>query len=248
MSSDKLENTKNGHWVKCVECGEIIYSGELSRNLRVCPKCGYCFPLDPADRIAALVDEGSLNKFGTQNHQITQSESQNCDWAIVAGEAILADHDLIIAAVNLGFTNRRISQPVCEMLIKATTQAIDQSLPLLVIYTDDEGAGTRNGGFLPDQTLGINAALSRLAREKILYISTLACPNSHSRFPGFACVADIVIAELKAPENTRNSSLAALEENAQPSSKALFRNGMVDMTIPRKKLRDTLTDILDFFC
>ena len=32
-----------GLWVKCSSCKEIIYSKELERNDRICPKCGFHF-------------------------------------------------------------------------------------------------------------------------------------------------------------------------------------------------------------
>ena len=32
-------------WVKCPRCRELLYSKELERNARVCPKCAYHFLL-----------------------------------------------------------------------------------------------------------------------------------------------------------------------------------------------------------
>ena len=47
-------------WIKCPKCGELIYSRELERNDRVCPKCAYHFRLRARERIAQLADPGSF--------------------------------------------------------------------------------------------------------------------------------------------------------------------------------------------
>src|SRR4051812_6581985 len=46
-----------GLWVKCEGCKEIIYSRDLDRNLKVCPKCGYHFRIDARARVSLLLDD-----------------------------------------------------------------------------------------------------------------------------------------------------------------------------------------------
>src|SRR4028118_248788 len=46
-----------GLWVQCEGCKEVIYSRDLDRNLRVCPRCGYHLRIDARTRIALLLDE-----------------------------------------------------------------------------------------------------------------------------------------------------------------------------------------------
>ena len=43
-----------GLWVKCNNCGEIVYKKEIERNLEVCPKCTYHFRISAEDRINIL--------------------------------------------------------------------------------------------------------------------------------------------------------------------------------------------------
>ena len=229
-SNDQRDDSNGNYWTKCDRCGEIIYNGELNRNFRLCPKCNYCFPMDPADRIATLIDEGSLVSYDSDD-QKTDGEN----W-IIAGEATLSGHGLIVAAANLGFENQSTGLLVCEGIVRAANQAVDGGLPLLLICTDSNG----DRAFLP--ALSISAAISRLAREKLLYISVLSCPGPLSGFPGFTCVADIVIAESSAASGSQTG------QNSTPAAETLFQNGMADMIVPRKELQHTLTDILNFFC
>src|SRR5436305_9302899 len=46
-----------GLWVKCEGCKEIVYSRDLDRNLKVCPKCGYHFRIDARARVSLLLDD-----------------------------------------------------------------------------------------------------------------------------------------------------------------------------------------------
>src|SRR5512139_4298847 len=46
-----------GLWTRCDGCREIIYSKELEKNLRICPKCGHHFRIDIDARLRLLLDE-----------------------------------------------------------------------------------------------------------------------------------------------------------------------------------------------
>ncbi len=234
MSFDDRRDDANGnYWTKCGRCGEIIYNGELNRNFRFCPKCDYCFPMGPADRIATLIDEGSLVSCDADDQN---AHAEN--W-IIAGEATLSGHRLIVAAANFG-SDQSASLFVCEGIIGAANQAVDGRLPLLLICTDS----SEERAFFP--TLSVNASISRLSREKLLYISVLACPNLLNSFPGYACVADIVIAESSSAEVVRSGSQTSQDQDQV--AQTLLQNGMADMIVPRKDMQNTLTDILSFFC
>ena len=238
------------HWVKCAECGEVIYDGELNRNLRICPKCNHHFPLEPAQRISLLIDEASLIQNDVNADAIPSPicpDKENCERAIITGTVKLAGNNLVVAAVDLSFRDRATGLFVCSSIINAVSQAVDQHLPLLLICTNNNGARGQNRAFLPGQMLSTNAAISRLLREKLLYISVLAHSESQSHFPGFAYVADIVITESKVPATSRSSRQSSQNGTAQ-AAQTTFQNGMVDIVIPRIELKHTLADILNFFC
>ena len=244
MFSNKRKDIPDGLWTKCSECGEIIYNGELSRNLRICSRCNYYFPLEPAARVALLADEGSLVQYDIDSQQVTCPDKEACKRAIIAGEARLSSHRLVIAAVNSGPTDGDTSLFACEGIVRAVNRAADQHLPLLMIYTNGNGAG--NSMFLPAQTLSVSAAMSRLDKEKLLYISVLAHSNSHGHFPGFACIADIVIAESNAPANPNSNQTT--QNGTSQAAQTLLQNGIADMIVSRTELKHTLTDVLNFFC
>ena len=254
QSSNKRRAIPDGTWIKCSDCGEIIYNGELSRNLRICPKCDFYFPLEPAKRIALLVDKGSFARYNTDCQPPTCLDGENCDRTVITGEATLSGHRLVIAAINFytytthpTLASEAIGLFVCGKIVRTVAQAADQRLPLLLISTNSIEAQLQNDMFPSARILSISAAMGRLAREKIAYISILANSNSHGYFPGFAYVADIVIAESNTQRTLRSGRLAGRGGTSQ-AVQTLFQNGMVDMIVSRRELKHILIDTLNFLC
>ena len=53
--------TKTGDiWVECKGCKEQIYTAEIDRNFKVCPKCDHHFRISAAERIQLLVNPDSF--------------------------------------------------------------------------------------------------------------------------------------------------------------------------------------------
>src|SRR5512137_800691 len=50
-------------WMKCKSCNEIIYRKVIERNLQVCPKCNYHFPIPARRRIECVADPGSFLEY-----------------------------------------------------------------------------------------------------------------------------------------------------------------------------------------
>src|SRR3989339_1083383 len=49
-------------WVKCDRCNEIVFTRELEKRLRVCPKCSNHFAMDGERYIEILTDENSWSE------------------------------------------------------------------------------------------------------------------------------------------------------------------------------------------
>jgi len=55
----------DGLWIKCENCGEIIFRRELQKNFSVCQKCRYHFRINSREYIEILIDPGSFREFNT---------------------------------------------------------------------------------------------------------------------------------------------------------------------------------------
>jgi acetyl-CoA carboxylase carboxyl transferase subunit beta len=228
----------NGIWAKCPECNEIIYNGELDKNLRVCRRCSYYFPMEPYTRISFLVDDGSF-------HIFEDVVSNSCDRVVMSGKARLSAHHLAILAVNLDSQYNIDDIFISKQIINTISHAIKQKLPLLAIYTIANE--TENRERFSGQKLSISAVISKLSKENLPYISVLSQATGDSNFPAFAYVADIVIAESNFPGTSHTGSRIGRRES-ESATNLLFQSGVVDMVVSREELKGRIIDILGFFC
>ncbi len=49
-------------WEKCPGCSTMLFKRELDENLNVCRACGFHLKLDPARRLASLLDDGDYKE------------------------------------------------------------------------------------------------------------------------------------------------------------------------------------------
>lgn len=104
------------------------------------------------------------------------------------------------------------------------------------------GARMQEGLLSLMQMAKTNAALTRLAKAKLPYISVLTDPTMGGVSASFAFVGDIVIAEPKAligfagPRVIENTVREKLPEGFQ-RAEFLMQKGAVDMIMDRRELR-----------
>ena len=235
-TNNKRKDIPDGIWEKCPECSEIIYSGELDRNLRICRRCSYYFPIEPSTRISLIVDEGSFHSYNDVAYP-----DENCNRIIESGKARLSDHNLVIMAFNIFKTD---SVFVTEKIISTISHAVEQKLPLLAIYTT---AGKTENIHFPAQTLNVASHINRLSKEKLLYVSILSQSDPDTNFPAFAYSADIAIAESNTLGTSHTGSRIG-RRDADRAIQLLFKRGAVDMIVSRENLKSNLSDIITFFC
>ena len=236
--NNKRKDIPDGIWAKCPECSEIIYNGELDRNLRICRRCRYYFPIEPSARISLIADEKSFRIY----NDVPCPNKEKCNSTIMSGKARLSDYNLVIMALNLSCKADSIF--ITEKIVKTISHAIELKLPLLAIYTVTDKEGEV---YSPAQTLNVAANISKLSKDKLLYISVLSQSGPNSYFLPFSFSADVVIAESNSLGISHTGSRIG-RRDADRAIQSLFQNGVVDVIVSREELKNKLTDILDFFC
>jgi acetyl-CoA carboxylase carboxyl transferase subunit beta len=255
----------DGLWTKCSKCGEILFSKDLEKNLRVCRKCGYHYKLSARERIAVTADEGTFEEFAAEvvscnplgfpeyEAKIEKGKAATgYTEAIVIGTAKIGDLPVVLGVVDFGFMGGSMGSAYGEKVVRAAEAAIKKRLPL-IFFLSSGGARMQEGILSLMQMAKTNAAIAQLNKKGILYVTVLTDPTTAGVHASFASVGDIIIAEPAALigfAGERVAAQAGVIHRPDNFQRAEFQleNGMVDMIVARKDMKPTLVSILKFCC
>jgi acetyl-CoA carboxylase carboxyl transferase subunit beta len=253
-----------GLWVKCEGCREIIYSRELERNLRICPKCGYHFRIDAQARIDLLLDEGTAEEHfsgvrptdplgftDTKPYKDRLKEYQDrvgANDAVVVVSGRLAENPVVLAVMDYSFMGGSMGSVVGEKITRAAELALARRVPLVVVSASG-GARMQEGVLSLMQMAKISAALARLRDAGIAYLSVLTDPTTGGVTASFAMLGDLNIAEPGAligfagPRVIEQTIGQELPEGFQ-RSEFLLQHGFLDLVVERPELKAALARAL----
>src|SRR5579862_9788352 len=257
---EKASRVPEGLWVKCPSCGHVIYSKEFQASLQVCPKCAHHFRLSATDRLKMLFDNGEwaeidaglrsldpLEFTGTKAYR-TQLDaaiaSTGLNDAIIVGTGTLDGMPLVIAAMEYAFIAGSMGVVVGERLTRAVERGLADRWPVIVVSCSG-GARMMEGALSLMQMAKISAALARLDRAGLPYISVLTDPTTGGVTASFAMLGDLNIAEPKAligfagPRVIEETIRQKLPEGFQ-RSEFLLEHGFIDAIVDRRALKTTL--------
>lgn len=256
-----------GLWVKCEGCREVVYSKELERNLKICPKCGYHFRIDAWERISLLLDDESpverfqgvspgdpLHFSDTKRYadrlKAYQSSVGVRDAVIVVEGKLLAI-PVVLAVMDYRFMGGSMGSVVGEKITRAAELAAEKKKPLIVVSASG-GARMQEGVLSLMQMAKISAALARLREARQPYLSILTDPTTGGVTASFAMLGDLNVAEPGAligfagPRVIEQTIRQSLPEGFQ-RSEFLLDHGFLDLVIPRAELKATLARCLRHF-
>ena len=253
-----------GLWVKCPSCDKVLYKTDLEGNLNVCPKCGHHHRIDARARLNGFLDDEGRYEIGQEVLPVdalkfkdskkyperlkeAMEATGETDALVVMGGSVLSI-PLVAAAFEFDFMGGSMGSVVGERFVRGVETAIEQKVPF-VCFTATGGARMQEGLLSLMQMAKTNAALTRLGKAKLPYISVLTDPTMGGVSAGFAFVGDVVIAEPKAligfagPRVIENTVREKLPEGFQ-RSEFLIEKGALDMIVDRRELRQTVARLL----
>lgn len=268
----KIQQTKpserrtvpEGLWVKCASCETVLYKTDLEGNLNVCPKCGHHHRIDARARLNGFLDDEGRYEIGQEVLPVDAlkfkdskkyperlkeaMEATGETDALVCMGGSVKSIPLVAAAFEFDFMGGSMGSVVGERFVRGVETAIEQKVPF-VCFTATGGARMQEGLLSLMQMAKTNAALTRLGKAKLPYISVLTDPTMGGVSAGFAFVGDVVIAEPKAligfagPRVIENTVREKLPEGFQ-RSEFLIEKGALDMIVDRRELRETVARLL----
>ncbi len=262
--SRERSTVPEGLWLRCDGCREIVYSKELERNLRICPKCGYHFRIDAPARIALLLDEAQrknlfdevvpadpLGFADTKRYADRLKAYQKALGvadAVVVVSGTIEKIPVLLAVMDYRFMGGSMGSVVGEKLTRAAAPARDRKRPLVIVSASG-GARMQEGILSLMQMAKISAALARLRDAAVPYISVLTDPTTGGVTASFAMLGDLNIAEPGAligfagPRVIEQTIRQSLPEGFQ-RSEFLLEHGFLDLVVPRPELKSTLARCL----
>jgi acetyl-CoA carboxylase carboxyl transferase subunit beta len=264
--ADKSSKIPEGLWVKCPSCSQVIYNKDLAANLQVCPKCAHHFRLSALERLRSIFDDGEFEEHDSELIALDPLEFTDTKPyasrlsagrrqtglrdAIVSATGLIEGRRAVVAAMEYGFIGGSMGVVVGETITRAIERGLRERLPVMIVSCSG-GARMMEGALSLMQMAKISAALARLDRAGLPYLSILTDPTTGGVTASFAMLGDLNIAEPRAligfagPRVIEQTIRQKLPEGFQ-RSEFLLEHGFVDLIVDRRELKATIARMLRF--
>jgi acetyl-CoA carboxylase carboxyl transferase subunit beta len=265
-TAEKPSRVPEGLWVKCPGCAQLIYKNDLEQNLNVCPKCAHHFRLTAAERLRALFDDGKYAEHftdltSTDPLQFTDTkpyrerlqktiQSTGLKDACVVATGRMDGLEIVVAAMEYQFIGGSMGVVVGEKITRAIEMAIERRQPAMIISCSG-GARMMEGALSLMQMAKVSAALARLDRARLPFISVLTDPTTGGVTASFAMLGDLNVAEPKAligfagPRVIEQTIRQKLPDGFH-RSEFLVEHVMLDLVVDRRDMKAVLSRALRF--
>ena len=260
--TDTKANTKAsdmmvGKWIKCDNCKEILYKEDVRANY----SCGKHFRLSSRRRIAQIIDEGTFEELNADLHTTdpikfegylqkikSLEEKTKIKEAVRTGIGKINGISVAIGVMDANFMMGSMGEVVGEKITRLIETAIEKHLPV-ILFCASGGARMQEGMVSLMQMAKTSAALSKLNKAGLLYISVFTDPTTGGVTASFASLGDIILAEPGAligfagPRVIEQTINQKLPEGFQ-RAEFLLEHGFVDRIVERKDMKNELCKIL----
>ena len=253
-----------GLYTKDPVTGDIVFNKEVEDNQMVVPKSGHHFPVGARARIARFFDEGSFVEMDaavrssdplkfvdsqTYPDRIKRYEKESgLPEAVISGAGKVRGIEVAAAVMDFRFCGGAMGAAVGEKITRVIEMAIAKKIPC-IIFSASGGARMQEGIYSLMQMAKTSAALGRLARAGLPYISVLTHPTMGGVTASFATLGDVIIAEPGAligfagARVIKDTTKQTLPPGFQ-TAEFLLKHGLVDQIVSRLELRDRIAEIL----
>jgi len=260
IATAKESRVPEGLWVKCPSCSRALYNKELGEHDKVCPKCRHHFRMTAAERLALLFDAGAWTEHdaglqSTDPLEFTDTKpyrsrldssikATGLNDAVIIGSGQLDDMPTVIASMEYTFIGGSMGVVVGEKITRGAELALSTRAPFIIVSCSG-GARMMEGALSLMQMAKISAALGRLDRAGLPFLSILTDPTTGGVTASFAMLGDLNIAEPGALigfagprviEQTIRQKLPAGFQRAE----FLIEKGFLDLVVDRRDLKSTI--------
>jgi acetyl-CoA carboxylase carboxyl transferase subunit beta len=268
ISTEKrTRSVPEGVWIKCPKCDAQLYRNELERNLQVCPKCDHHMRIGARQRLEFFLDPDSQQELSANlepedplkfrdskryRDRIVQAQKTTGEKdALVTVSGELFGRPIVACAFEFAFMGGSMGSVVGERFSRAADYAAENKIPM-ISFAASGGARMQEALFSLLQMAKTSAALARLGKLNVPYISVLTDPTMGGVSASLAMLGDVNVAEPRAligfagPRVIEQTVGQKLPEGFQ-RSEFLLDHGAIDMIIDRRQMREQIADLLAKF-
>jgi acetyl-CoA carboxylase carboxyl transferase subunit beta len=268
ISTEKrTRSVPEGVWIKCPKCDAQLYRNELERNLQVCPKCEHHMRIGARQRLEFFLDPDSQQELSatlepqdplkfrdSKRYRDRLAQAQKITGekdALVSVTGTLLGRPVVVCAFEFGFMGGSMGSVVGERFARATNHAAENNMPM-ISFAASGGARMQEALFSLLQMAKTAAALARLGRKRVPYVSVLTDPTTGGVSASLAMLGDVNIAEPNAligfagPRVIEQTVRQKLPEGFQ-RSEFLLDHGAIDMIVDRREMRKEIAELLAKF-
>jgi acetyl-CoA carboxylase carboxyl transferase subunit beta len=256
-----------GLFTKCDGCRAFIWKKDLEASEKVCPKCGYHFRINAAERLGMLFDNRTyrildnhltstdplkfIDREPYAQRLVAARNTTGLSDAIVNARGTLGGRPVQISAMEYSFIGGSMGSVVGEVITLAVERSTREMMPLIIVSAS--GGARMHEGTLSLMQMGkIGAALAQLDEARVPFISIMTDPTTGGVTASYAMLGDLNIAEPGAligfagPRVIEQTIRQKLPKGFQ-RSEFLLQHGMLDAIVDRREMREYLTNALNFF-
>ena len=263
----KAEAVKDDLWVVCPRCTAHIFKQDWRKNLQVCPKCNYHSRISARERLALTIDAGTFEELDSD---VTYSDplmfadakgryADKCaettrqtglKEAIITGRGAIHGRQVVVGIMDFRFQGGSLASGTGEKILLAAEYALRHRLPY-IIFSSTGGARMQEGIVSLMQMPKTCAAIARLHRAGVPYVSVLTDPTTGGVSASYAMVGDVNVAEPGAVIGFAGRRVIEqtikqkLPDDFQ-TSEYLLEHGFVDHIVNRSEMKDFLHKYLAY--
>ncbi|MGH8142940.1 MAG: acetyl-CoA carboxylase, carboxyltransferase subunit beta [Steroidobacteraceae bacterium] len=260
----RSRSVPEGLWMKCPACDAVLYRAELERNLHVCPKCSHHMRIGARERLRSFLDPEPISEIGagvTPDDPLKFKDSKRYKDRLAQAQKLTRETDALIAlagrlfgeevvacAFEFNFLAGSMGSVVGERFRRAVDHCIAQRCGL-VCFSATGGARMQEALLSLMQMTKTSAALARLARAGLPFISVMTDPTTGGVSASLAMLGDLNLAEPRALIGF--AGLRVIQQTLRETlpegfqrSEFLLEHGGLDLIVDRRDMRERIAQLL----
>jgi acetyl-CoA carboxylase carboxyl transferase subunit beta len=257
--------TPENLWIKCPDCGQMIFTREYLDNLSVCPACGHHGRIGAKARFDQILDPGyallptprvaedPLKFRDTKKYPERLKAARaatGAQDALSNARGTIDGHGVVMGVQDFAFMGGSMGIAVGAAFVAGVEAAIAARVPY-VIFTAAGGARMQEGILSLMQMPRTTVAIAMLRDAGLPYIVVMTDPTTGGVTASYAMLGDVQIAEPGAligfaGQRVIESTIREKLPEGFQRAEYLLEHGMLDMVVSRHDLRARLATVIGF--